>query len=494
MAAPATSMTPREQRLAESRDMDPVSGTIDVHVPAQEFWSCFRRANFWPRWNVCFLRVVNRDLVKGRRLLWIFRPIRWWYPYLMFSVAKIVEVEPGRKVTWEVTALPGFYARHTYSIQDLGGGVTRFGSWEKATGWGFRLMKRFWLKHFVFVKDASLEGAVRLEDQYRRTQRLDLQSVRRVRQAPRWARIVRGAMALVLAAGLGVAVWLYAAYARLQPIRLAPGVHAILGGGGNSLLVESGGEALLVDTKFPPASRWLRRWIDSHARARVTSIVNTHYHYDHTQGNTLYPGARIHAWKDVRGFMLEDEPEFWKKEAGLPTDPVSDATVTLTMGSETVVLTHPSRAHTAGDLWVFLPRHDIVATGDLVFNTYYPYFDTDPRKGAWIPEQVRTIRRMALDHPGATFLPGHGPPATAQDLNRYADYLETLWREVGQALRSGMSRDEAEQRIDLSSWPRRILPSPQDWLHPDWFTARDNIRRAYLIASREVVADARPSE
>lgn len=163
----------RERVLAESTDMTPVEGTVDVNVPLQVLWGAFTRASLWPRWNECMLWVRNRDLVAGQRLLWTFRPIRWWYPYLLPAVAKIVEVEDEHGVTWEITVLPGFYARHTYHMEDLGNGRTRFGSWEKAMGRVFRLTRWFWIAHFVFVKDRSLEGARFLEEIYLRQGRID---------------------------------------------------------------------------------------------------------------------------------------------------------------------------------------------------------------------------------------------------------------------------------------------------------------------------------
>ncbi len=159
----------KEELLAESNDMAPVEGTVEVQIPVATLWESFTQANLWPRWNKCFFWAHNRNLILGQQLIWCFQPIRWWYLYKMPAIAKIVEVEERYKVTWEVTALPGFYARHTYHMEDLGGGRTRFGSWEKARGWSFRLMKWFWVPHFVFVKDRSLEGARFLEEVYRRT-------------------------------------------------------------------------------------------------------------------------------------------------------------------------------------------------------------------------------------------------------------------------------------------------------------------------------------
>ena len=154
----------KAERLAESTDMEPVHGTVDVDIPIATLWDCFRNARWWPRWNPCMFYGWNRDLQLGKQLIWCFEPIKPWLLYKMPAIAKIVELEEQRKVTWEVAALPGFYARHTYSLEDLGNGRTRFGSWEKAMGWNFRLCKRFWVTHFEFVKDQSLHGARKLQE------------------------------------------------------------------------------------------------------------------------------------------------------------------------------------------------------------------------------------------------------------------------------------------------------------------------------------------
>src|SRR5919107_2217699 len=100
----------KERTLAESTDMDPVEGTVDVEVPLSTLWEAFTRADLWPRWNECMLWVRNQDLVAGQQLLWAFRPIRRWYPYMLPAIAKIIEVKDKRRVTWEVAVLPGFYA------------------------------------------------------------------------------------------------------------------------------------------------------------------------------------------------------------------------------------------------------------------------------------------------------------------------------------------------------------------------------------------------
>jgi hypothetical protein len=135
----------RDARLAASRDMALVQRTIDIDIPVADLVGLFRHTKWWPRWNRCFYWVRNHDLVQGQQLVWCFEPIRPQYLYKLPAVARIAEVEPRRRVTWEVTALPGFFARHTYRMEDLGGGSSRLGSWEQATGASLRVVRRFWL-------------------------------------------------------------------------------------------------------------------------------------------------------------------------------------------------------------------------------------------------------------------------------------------------------------------------------------------------------------
>ena len=471
----------KERMLAGSTDMSPVEGTIEVEVPLSTLWKAFTRADLWPRWNRCMLWVRNRDLVQGKQLLWAFRPIRRWYPYILPAIAKIVEVRDEDRVTWEITALPGFYARHTYHMKNLGGGRTRFGSWERATGRGFRLTRWFWIPHFVFVKDRSLEGARFLEEVYLREGRIDESTLPK-----RYCGLLKSLLFLLpVFAGASALWWFYDSYLRQRVVELVPGVYAVFGGGGNSLVVRGAEEVLLVDPKFSPASRWLHDWISHNIGLPVKTIVNTHYHYDHTEGNVLYPEARVFAHEDVPYLMLTRDNEFnstrwWEKNRrGVPTERLEGEDHHISVGDQEVVLVHPGRAHTSGDLVLHLPEHNIVATGDLVFNGHYPFLDRG-EGGASFPELIEAIRNLADKYPEAVFLPGHGSLAHAEDLRRHADYLEFLYESVNRLYGTGLSEEEAVRRVNLSGWNLSILPT----FHGGkltWATAKKNVRWVYQI-------------
>jgi glyoxylase-like metal-dependent hydrolase (beta-lactamase superfamily II) len=469
---------PLAAALAASTDMEPVAGSVDVDVPVEILWEAFADPSKWPRWNDCMLWAHNRDLVKGDQLVWCFNPVRRGQLYRMPAFAEIIEVERERRVTWEVaSALPGFFAHHTYTLEDLGGGRTRFGSWEKACGETFCWMRRFWIAHFTFVRDSSLRGARLLEQIYRREGRLDVSALP-----------ARGPEPLVsaLAAPLvwtAAAVRLYDTAIRFRVVDLAPGVHAVLGGC-NSLVIADAGEALVVDPKFPPLSGRLRRWIDEELRVRVTRVVDTHHHWDHTRGNLHYPGATISARAGARDLMLARDAPYWRAHPrGLPTDDI-DAPRVLRVGAIEVDVHPRERAHTGADLWIHVRRGDveIVATGDIAFNGCYPFLDTGAG-GASLAGASRALRELASRYPRAVFLPGHGAPATAGDLVHGADYLDALLAAVRAARDGGLSEEEAVRTIHLGAWRFCALPV----FHYGTLVAdaRVNVRAAYRLLEGE---------
>jgi len=156
---------PQGDHTAWQADPDlPVAGSTVLAMPVAELWRTFSRVRAWPRWNRCFFvaGVVGGDLAEGRTLVWAFNPIRRRYLYKLPAIARLAEVVPEQRVTWEVILLPGFYARHTYWMEPIDEGHCRFGSWEVAEGPVYRLLRGFWLAHFRYVCRESLRGARRL--------------------------------------------------------------------------------------------------------------------------------------------------------------------------------------------------------------------------------------------------------------------------------------------------------------------------------------------
>jgi len=266
-------------------------------------------------------------------------------------------------------------------------------------------------------------------------------------------------IAVPLAAAGGVGTWFYNSYIRQRVSRLAPDMYFVSGGGGNSLVIKRGDETFVVDTKFGPGSTSLHRWIANELGGPVTTILNTHYHYDHTQGNPRYPDADIWAHERVPGLMRSRDGEWWRtRERGIPSRLIGDDGRDDTFAQTDVVIRHPGVAHTHADLYAYVPEAEVVATGDMLFHTYYPFFDTGQGGAAVLP-LAGAVRRLADDHPDATFLPGHGPLATAADLRHYAAYLETLYDVAERVTDGTLGRTEALRSINDASAHLSVLPS-----------------------------------
>lgn len=456
------------RQLERSRDMPPVHGTVDIDVPADVLWNCFRNAQWWARWNGCMFWGHNTDLVQGDKLIWAFEPLRWWYFYKLPGVGTLVEVEPNRKVTWEITALPGFYARHTYSIEDLGNGRSRFGSWEQAMGPTFRLLKFFWVAHFVFVKNRSLQGARLLESIYKRTGRLDHTTLP-TRRGPLLLRHLREVFGSSDILGL-----------QYRP--LAPGVWAALGGGGNSLVIKSDDEVLVVDPKMWPYDRQLKNWIARHVGGRVTAVIDTHYHFDHTRGNRLYPEAAIIAHRSVPAAMQARDADYWERHpAAVPgADNLVDEALTIRVGDQEVHIHHARRAHTTGDLWVHarVADRDFIATGDFATIDHYPFFDTSEH-GADPQGWIAMLRELAAKYPDTTFIPGHGPVASAADLLHHAHYIEFLDKSVAGSRADGLDEGGTARNVDLWAWKLSLAPIFHYGL---WFLSNNtNVRSIFRL-------------
>jgi glyoxylase-like metal-dependent hydrolase (beta-lactamase superfamily II) len=272
---------------------------------------------------------------------------------------------------------------------------------------------------------------------------------------------------------------------RIKSMEVAPGVTAILGGGGNSLVLKDGREALLVDSKWRPFSGRLRRWIQRHAGVPVTTLVNTHFHFDHTSGNVLFPEARIIAHKTAPELMRKRDSHWWRLNPdGVPRpENLIEGGHTLQVGEQEVTIHHAGQGHTVSDLWVHFRRGDldVIATGDVASLGVHPFFDLG-EGGADILNMVKTLRHWVSAYPNAVFVPGHGPVAAAADLAQHADYLEFLWEFVGRAREEGLTENETIARIDLTRY--RLANLPIFHYGARFLSARSNIRSVYRLQMR----------
>src|SRR6185295_7814703 len=157
-------------------------------------------------------------------------------------------------------------------------------------------------------------------------------------------------------------------------------------------------------------------------------IVNTHFHYDHTGGNAeVAADATIIASKATRR-RLTSVQQLW----GTDHDPLPqrarpnltiDAEITLNVGNDPVQVRPLPGGHTDGDVVVLLPKSHVAVLGDDLFAGMFPI--VHPEHGGSLLALREHLRRLRLDLPADTIIvPGHGPLATRDDLDRLLAMLD----------------------------------------------------------------------
>jgi cyclase len=234
-------------------------------------------------------------------------------------------------------------------------------------------------------------------------------------------------LAVVVAVPLGIYIGPTAGrFLKVSTIGYDPQLMIFIGGGGNSLVLPSPDhkQVLIVDTKLGSGAQRLKQYVASLGTNPQVTIVNTHDHGDHTGGNKLFPQARI---------IAGDYPgEQWRRDVGpkLPDETiVAGAERTLTFGDETVKIYNVGRAHTTNDLVVFLVNRQLLHTGDLVFNGWYPVLRKE--SGANVAAWIRALDYVLAHYNPKVVVPGHGPLTDKNEIITARDYFASIYDAVG---------------------------------------------------------------
>ena len=102
-------------------------------------------------------------------------------------------------------------------------------------------------------------------------------------------------------------------------------------------------------------------------------------------------------------------------------------------GSREIQLHHFGRAHTGGDVMVYLPQDKIVFTGDMMLPGLA--YMGDGHVDEW-PATLDGLLSLDFD----TWLPGHGPVMrTKEIIGHFQVYLRDLWSKTSQMHSDGVS-------------------------------------------------------
>jgi cyclase len=242
------------------------------------------------------------------------------------------------------------------------------------------------------------------------------------------------------------------AQAPLEVVRITDR-HFMLSGHGGNIGVFVGEESLLLvdsGTGLPPATEKLREAIKSLSNLPVRYLINTHWHFDHTDGNANVRsmGATILAHRAVRDRLSSPQTIAFfnalfpaSQRTSLPTV-TFDHRLELDLGNELIELTHIPNAHTDSDSIVRWPVANVIQTGDIFFSGTFPFIDGGT--GGSMEGMIagaETILKLA--DANTRIIPGHGPAASRDDLVAYTNMLRTVRDRLERLRASGKSVDDA---------------------------------------------------
>lgn len=251
----------------------------------------------------------------------------------------------------------------------------------------------------------------------------------------------------------------------IQVENISESLYMLTGLGGNIAVCVGQDGTFIVDDQFAPLADKIVAAIAGFTENPVDFVINTHWHYDHTDGNESFGGAGavIVAHENSRRRMeaeqmveLFDRRQMPYSREGLPKV-TFDESVRFHLNGETIEVFHPGPAHTDGDAMVFFTHSNVIHTGDVFVRYGLPFID-QPNGGS-IDGIIDAVRRVAeLTNDETVFIPGHGSLSNRADLLEYHSMLVTIRDRVQGLIDKGHSFEEILERKPAEGYPTSGVP------------------------------------
>jgi glyoxylase-like metal-dependent hydrolase (beta-lactamase superfamily II) len=231
--------------------------------------------------------------------------------------------------------------------------------------------------------------------------------------------------------------------------KLRGNISVLLGAGGNIAVLTGRDGKLLIDAGFAGARPKITSALVSISSDSIKHLINTHWHFDHTDGNEWLhsAGAAILAHSNTRKHLsTTTRVEGWNftfpplPPGAIPAE-VFDDERTLELNGTRIALKHYPPAHTDSDISVHFTDADILHVGDTFWNGYYPFIDYST--GGSIDGMIRaTEANLTKVTDTMIVVPGHGAVGDKSQLAFYRDLLVSTREKVAALKKEGKSLDE----------------------------------------------------
>jgi cyclase len=205
------------------------------------------------------------------------------------------------------------------------------------------------------------------------------------------------------------------------------------GSGGNVAVFVTASGVTLVDSKSPGWGQPLLDKVKTVTSKPVTTLINTHTHYDHVSGNVALPATvEIIAHENTATLMRQmnppagigETPNVFKENPGkgMPKRTFKDK-LSIGSGADQINLYYFGPAHTGGDAFIEFPAHRIMHVGDTFPNKGLPLMD-GANGGAGV-EYPNTILKAVNGVKNIEWIiNGHTPAQTTPaEMREFAEFV-----------------------------------------------------------------------
>jgi len=235
----------------------------------------------------------------------------------------------------------------------------------------------------------------------------------------------------------------------IKTTKLTDTIFLLQGVGGNMVAQIGPDGKLLIDSSVATAASALLLTLEKLGAHSPKLLINTHWHFDHTDGNAAMheAGALIIAQENTRVRLSSPQKvailnlEFpVSPTAGLPqlTFPESEK---LYFDNDELDMVHTPNAHTDSDIFIHFVNGNVIHTGDLWFNGMYPLIDDST--GGTVNGMIRGVDQvLALTDDRTKIVPGHGPLGDKRALQKYREMLSTVANRIEKLKISGQTFEQ----------------------------------------------------
>lgn len=240
----------------------------------------------------------------------------------------------------------------------------------------------------------------------------------------------------------------------IKATKVAGNVYMLEGSGGNIGVCAGDDGIVIVDDQYAPLASKIKEALKGISDKPLKFVINTHFHGDHTGGNSEFgTEATIIAHENVRKRLKDGGTGQGAKPAAkeaLPIVTFNDHT-TVHVNDEDIRAVHFPHGHTDGDSVIFFTEANVVHMGDDFVTYGFPYVDV--KSGGSISGMIagdeKVLGMLSAD---VKIIPGHGPLSSTADLRKFIDMLKETRAIVADGIKQGKTVQQLKDEHVLAKF------------------------------------------